>query len=403
MDILFVFSRHSKKKDDSTLTKDLAEEFVKNGHNITVVTMLEKKNNEETQLSVENGCKVLRVKTGNYFNVENKFEKALTILTLFKKMKNAILKYLKKEKYDLIITHTPFVSTYNLIGPIKDYFKCPTYLILWDIFPQNAKDIGLIKNSLIFNYFKYKEKKMLQIYDRIFCMSEGNVEYVTKNYPYIDKQKIKLLRNWAKMGALLDINKLNFKKKMGFKSNNFIALFGGNMGKPQKLENILYLAEKCKDIKEIVFLFIGNGSEKNRIKELVKSKKIDNIFFKEQVSREEYEKIAFSCDVGLVSLDDRFTVPNFPSKTTDYFKIKLPIFAILDECSANDYGNFLENRAKAGMFILGKNIDKDYKKFIGLYLNKAKREKMGNNGRKFYEEFLDVNKAYKIITSELGE
>ena len=403
MNILFIFSRHSKKKDDSTLTKDLANEFLRNGHNVTVVTMLEKKENEETQLNIENGCKVLRVKTGNYFNVESKIEKVLTILTLFKKMKNGIFKYLKNEKYDLIITHTPFVSTDKLIKPIKDYFKCPTYLILWDIFPQNAKDIGIINNKFIFNYFKNKEKKMLQIYDKIFCMSEGNVEYILKNYPYIDKQKVELLRNWAKIIPLLNINKEELKEKMGFKPNSFTALFGGNMGKPQKLENILYLAEKCKEIKEINFLLIGNGSEKNRIKELARVRKIDNISFREQVSREEYEKLAYSCDIGLVSLDDRFTVPNFPSKTTDYFKIKLPIFAILDECSAKDYGNFLKNKVKAGEFILGKNIDKEYQKFIDLYLNKAKREEMGNNGRKFYEQFLDVNRAYKIIIGELGE
>lgn len=403
MNILFIFSRHSKKKDDSTLTKDLANEFLRNGHNVTVVTMLEKKENEETQLNIENGCKVLRVKTGNYFNVESKIEKVLTILTLFKKMKNGIFKYLKNEKYDLIITHTPFVSTDKLIKPIKDYFKCPTYLILWDIFPQNAKDIGIINNKFIFNFFKNKEKKMLQIYDKIFCMSEGNVEYILKNYPYIDKQKVELLRNWAKIIPLLNINKEELKEKMGFKPNSFTALFGGNMGKPQKLENILYLAEKCKEIKEINFLLIGNGSEKNRIKELARVRKIDNISFREQVSREEYEKLAYSCDIGLVSLDDRFTVPNFPSKTTDYFKIKLPIFAILDECSAKDYGNFLKNKVKAGEFILGKNIDKEYQKFIDLYLNKAKREEMGNNGRKFYEQFLDVNRAYKIIIGELGE
>lgn len=403
MNILFIFSRHSKKKDDSTLTKDLANEFLRNGHNVTVVTMLEKKENEETQLNIENGCKVLRVKTGNYFNVESKIEKVLTILTLFKKMKNGIFKYLKNEKYDLIITHTPFVSTDKLIKPIKDYFKCPTYLILWDIFPQNAKDIGIINNKFIFNYFKNKEKKMLQIYDKIFCMSEGNVEYVLKNYPYIDNHKVELLRNWAKIIPLSNINKEELKEKMGFKSNSFTALFGGNMGKPQKLENVLYLAEKCKEIKEINFLLIGNGSEKNRIKELARVRKIDNIFFREQVSREEYEKLAYSCDVGLVSLDDRFTVPNFPSKTTDYFKIKLPIFAILDECSAKDYGNFLKNKVKAGEFILGKNIDKEYQKFIDLYLNKVKREEMGNNGRKFYEQFLDVNRAYKIIIGELGE
>ena len=108
--ILFIFSRHSENPKDSTLTKDISDEFYRQGHSIKVVTMLEKKYNKETQLNIENGYPVLRVKTGNYFDSPGKVEKGITALTMPKDLEKAIKKYFKDEKFDLIYTHTPFVS-----------------------------------------------------------------------------------------------------------------------------------------------------------------------------------------------------------------------------------------------------------------------------------------------------
>lgn len=403
MNILFIFSRHSENPNDSTLTKDLSDEFFKQGNNVTVVTLLEKRYKKETQLKIENGYEVLRIKTGNYFNISNKFEKGMTVLTMASDLKNGIIKYLGDRKYDLIITHTPFVSSEKLIFPLKKYFNCPAYLILWDIFPQNAKDIGIINNKFLFSFFKFKEKKMLSIYDCIWCMSEGNIKYLKENYSYLNKDKIKLLRNWAVIKPKLEIEKKNIRNKYGFLENDFIAIFGGNMGKPQKLENILSLAEKCLENKKIKFLFIGNGSEKERLEKLAKENNLLNVTFINQVPREDYEKITASCDIGLVSLDERFTVPNFPSKTTDYFKLSLPILASLDKCAAKDYGNFLQNEVKGGLFALAGNIDELYKQFMELYNNEDLRKGLGNNGRKYYEKYLGVDKAYETIMKEIGD
>ena len=61
MNILFIFSRHSENPNDSTLTKDLSDEFFKQGNNVTVVTLLEKKYKRETELKKENGYEVLRL------------------------------------------------------------------------------------------------------------------------------------------------------------------------------------------------------------------------------------------------------------------------------------------------------------------------------------------------------
>ena len=403
MNILFLYLRHSESKDDSTLTRELSDEFSRNGNDITVVTILEKKFKRETEYKIENGYEVLRVKTGNYFNVGNKIEKGITTLTMISRLKRGILKYLGDKKYDLIITHTPFLSDASLINPLKKYFKCPAHLILWDIFPQNAKDIGIIKNNIIFKFFKQKEKKMFLAYDQIWCMSKGNIKYLQKKYEYLDKDKIKLLRNWAYIKPKLEINKEEIRKKYGYSEKDFLAIFGGNMGKPQKLENILSLAEKCLELSDVKFIFVGNGSEKERLKKITKDKNLKNIEFIDQLPREDYEKFTSACDIGLVSLDERFTVPNFPSKTTDYFKLSLPILASLDKCSAVDYGKFLDEEAKGGIFAEAGNVEDLYEKFLTLYNSKDLRKWLGNNGREYYEEHLGVDKAYKVIMNSIKE
>ena len=119
--------------------------------------------------------------------------------------------------------------------------------------------------------------------------------------------------------------------------------------------------------------------------------------------REDYEKFTSACDIGLVSLDERFTVPNFPSKTTDYFKLSLPILASLDRCSAEDYGKFLEEEAKGGIFAEAGNVEDLYEKFLTLYNSKDLRKWLGNNGREYYEEHLGVDKAYKVIMNLIKE
>lgn len=397
MRVLFIFSRHSKDSRDSTLTKDLADSFYKLGHDITVVTMNERRNNEATHLANENGYNVLRIKTTNYFNI-NKFEKIFTILTMPFLLKNGILKYLGREQFDLIITHTPFMASHKIIRPLKKHFNCPAFLLLWDLFPQNAMDLGIIKNKLIARYFKKQEKQNLISFEQIFCTSPGNIKYLSEHYLYLDRSKINFQYNYATVKPKPVINKSELRAQYGYSDDNIILLFGGNMGVPQQLENIIALAQKTQNDTRIKYLFIGSGTELPRIKILVNNMGLDNIQFIDQLPREDYEFVSSMCDIGLVSLDKRFTIPNFPSKTADYFKLGLPILASLDKVAITDYGYFLTNIAKAGRYAEACDIDNLYQELYQLIDNPQLCAELSINGRAFYESELNVDNATHKIS-----
>ncbi len=402
MNVLFIFSRHSSDPHDSTLTKDISDEFARQGANVYVMTMLEKRNGRETTLNIENGYHVLRVSTGNYFNTSTKREKVLTILTLPGKFVSAAKKYLGNIKFDLIVAHTPFMSSSKIITPLRKFFACPAHLILWDIFPQNAWDIGIIRNRLIFNYFKASEVKMLLAYNQIWCMSDGNVKFMREHYPELANIKIDRLYNSAKIVPLPSINREQLRAKFGYSDTDVVAIFGGNMGVPQRLENVLALAKMAQDNNlSAKILFIGSGTQMHILPELAAELKLENVQFIEQLPRDEYQNIVMASDIALVSLDQRFTVPNFPSKTTDYCKLSLPILASLDDCSASDYGDFLVNTARCGRFAKAGDTQALFNEFLSLYNKVELRRELGANGRKFYEQELGVGNAYRKIALSL--
>ena len=156
MNILFLVYRYPDEKNNSTLEKDLVRIFNEKGHSCFAVSITEKKYGKNTYLFDDNGIKVLKVKTGDLFGV-NKIKKGLTVMTMPKLLGKETFKKFGTTKIDLIVAYTPFMANPKLVNNLKKHFACGSLMMMWDIFPQNAKDLGLIKNKYVFNYFKYKD------------------------------------------------------------------------------------------------------------------------------------------------------------------------------------------------------------------------------------------------------
>ena len=402
MRVLFIFWASPGDLNSSTLAGDLAQEFSRQGHAVTAVIPMEKKYKRPTKLVKEDRYEALYIKTGNYFHLKSKIEKVITIFTIGSTLLKGVMEYIPDHKFDLIITIAPFLADPKLINPLKKHFNCSAYLLLFDIFPQTAWDLGIIKSKLIFKYFKHKEQQMLAAFNVIWCISPGNVKYMLRNNPQLTATKVEWMYNYGEIAQKPIIDRVEIRKSFGYEESDFVALFGGNMGVPQKLENLLSLAQRAMEIKNAKFLFIGVGTETNRIKSLALKMKLNNIKFINHMSRKEYELLAASCDIGLVSLNERFTVPSFPSKTTDYFKMSLPILASLDRSAADDYGQILQNQIQGGLYVEAGDIDKLYASFKLIYEDSELRQLMGQNVRKFYEQELDVSSACKKIINKFN-
>jgi glycosyltransferase involved in cell wall biosynthesis len=196
------------------------------------------------------------------------------------------------------------------------------------LFPQNAVDLGVLKNPLLIWVFRKIEALGYRSASKITLHSAGNREHILRQFPNIEN-KLSILHNWVDISHHeCSSESIDFRKRFGIQQKN-IALFAGVMGPSQHLELVLNIAEKMKAQDEWLFLFVGDGAEKDRLRKIARSKKLNNVCFKGFVSRDEYPDLLRICSCGLVCLSPLNKTPVVPGKILGYMAAGLPVVAFL--------------------------------------------------------------------------
>ena len=81
---------------------------------------------------------------------------------------------------------------------------------------------------------------------------------------------------------------------------------------------------------DVFFLIVGDGTEFAKIEAYVNEDKPSNVKLMKRLPKEDYDKMVGACDVGMIFLDHRFTIPNFPSRLLSYMQAKIPVLACTD-------------------------------------------------------------------------
>lgn len=401
MNILFLTLAYPEKANSRGIYIDLMNELKSRGNNITVVTPTERRNNKKTYLSDSKGIKVLRVKTGN-IQKTNKIEKGISTLLIETQFIKAIRKNLNNEKYDLVMYSTPPITFERVIRFIKNRDNAKSYLLLKDIFPQNAADINMISESgFIYKYFRKKEEKLYIISDYIGCMSPKNKEYILKHNNWLDPNKVEICPNSINplpFDKISKDEKISIREKYNLPKESMIIVYGGNLGKPQGIDFLIDVLESKKNNKEIFFLIVGGGTEYNKILNWINLNSPENCLLYSMLPKEDYDNLIKACDMGLILLDNRFTIPNFPSRLLSYMEIGIPVIAATDKNT--DIGEVIEEGNFGYWCESG-----DLTEFKAL-LKKAVDDKdnlttMGKNGRNYLESHYTVKTSADIIIKKI--
>ena len=375
---------------------DLLREFAKNGYDITVICPLERSNNISTRIIRVANIKILQVKTLNIQKC-NVFEKGLSMLSLNFLLKRAIRKYIKDYTFDLILYSTPPITLINLISWLKSKNNAITYLLLKDIFPQNAVDMNYFKvGGLLHLYFSRIEKKLYQISDKIGCMSPANVDYIVRYFPEF-KNKLEVNPNSVDLTLIPVIKetKKQIRSRWNIPLEATVFLYGGNLGKPQGSIFLLEVITKClNDVPNAYFLIVGDGTDFLTLNNWFVINKPVNAQLIKMIARNEFDSLANSCDVGLILLRKEFTIPNFPSRLITYLENKLPVLAMTDTTS--DIGFVAKNNDFGKWLLYGdlRGVVKEVRFFTD---ENNLRLKMGMNGFEFlHKNYSSTNSFEKI-------
>ena len=309
------------------LVKRLAED-----HEVWLICKHEGKPTEQKD---EYGIHVLRVHTGELKKI-GLIKKGINTVFVEPQFTYAIKKHLKTIRFDLILYTTPPITFANAVKYIKNRDHAMTYLMLKDIFPQNAVDIGLMHTmglgGMIYRYFRKKEKQLYNLSDYIGCMSPANVEYIIQHNPEIDRDRVEVCPNITNIrdASVSDETRLSIREEYRIPTDKKVFIYGGNLGKPQGIPFLLECLRSCKKNSSVFFLIIGQGTEYGTIEKYINEEHPTNCTLMRSIPNDDYETLVAACDIGMIFLDHRFTIPNFPSRLLSYMKAKIPVFAVTD-------------------------------------------------------------------------
>lgn len=402
MNVLFLSLMGYSSIKNRDIYTDLLREFIAQGHHVYVVSPAERRQGIETGLIKEENSTILRVKTGN-IQKTNLIEKGISTVMLEPQFVTAIKKYFSNTKFDLILYSTPPITIANAVEYVKKRDKATTYLMLKDIFPQNAVDIGMMTavglKGLLYKSFRTKERKLYALSDRIGCMSQANVDYVLKHNPEIQREHVEISPNCVEVAdmSVSEIDRLVMRDKYGIPQNKTVYLYGGNLGKPQGIDHMIACLKSQRNNDKAFFLIVGSGTEYHKIEEWVKAEPQKNVKLMSKLPKEDYIKMVGSCDVGLLFLDHRFTIPNFPSRLVDYMQSKLPTLACTDPIS--DVGQVMVEGG-FGWWCESNSVE-DFGRTIEESLN-SDTKVMGEKAFKYLDEVWNVKKQYLDIAKSIG-
>lgn len=388
---------------DEGIYPSLLRKFREEGWDIYIVAPRERSLEMKTELVESNGASILGVKTLN-LQKTNVIEKGLGQVSIELLYKRAIKKYLNAIHFDLILYSTPPITFPNVISYLKkNNPKAKTYLLLKDIFPQNAVDIGMMSKTgikgLLYKFFRNKERNLYSLSDYIGCMSPANVEYLLKHNPEVSADRVEVAPNSQEYNFKPEEGQLNserryIRSKLNIPLDVPVFIYGGNLGKPQGIPYLLDCLEANGNREDCYFVVIGTGTELPTLKQWYLEKKLKSVKVMDGLPKEEYDILARSCDVGLIFLDHRFTIPNYPSRLLSYLENKMPVLCATDPntdmgriAEENGYGYWCEsNSVEAFTAILDQMIQTD-------------RKAMGEKGYQFLKENYLVKHTYNAIMS----
>lgn len=400
MNVLFLTLMEINDFSLTGIYPDLINEFAENRHDIYVVSPCEEKNKKRFMLLREKGyVHLVSALIPDYFGV-GLFQKGYSSLLIGKRYCEAINKAIPTVRFDLILYSTPPITFVSVIEAIKKRDSAYTYLLLKDIWPQGPIDIGALSQKgikgIVTGYFRRKEQKLYEISDYIGCMSEMNRKYLIEKSG-IDENKIEICPNSIKIRNMPDVNKVAVRCENGLPMDKTIFIYGGNLGVAQGIDFIISCLKKNEENKNTFILIVGSGTEYNRLAQWFEANKPRNSKLVSYLPKEEYTKVLLACDVGLIFLDHRFTIPNFPSRLLSYMEAKKPVLAATDLSTDvgkviedGEFGHWCESNNESGMINIMHKFD-----------DREEREKMGENAYIYLVTHYDVNNSFQTIIKHM--
>lgn len=336
--------------------RDLSREFARQGHALTVLLPsadIEQPWREESF----DGIQVLRLRAPKTKDIGYARRTLAELAMPYAMLRGLRRSPLANQKWDGVVWYAPSIFHGPLAKALKTASACRGYLIIRDIFPEWAVDMGLMGRGLPYKFFRAIARYQYSVADVIGVQTPGNLAYFDE-WTRQPGRRLEVLQNWladAPVAACsIDIGQTALAGRK-------IFVYAGNMGVAQGMDVLIDLAQRLADRRDIGFLFVGRGSDAARLASHARERGLDNVLFRDEIHPDEIPGLYAQCHVGLVALDARHKSHNIPGKFLTYMQSGLPVLANINAGNdlagiirQEDVGRVCENgdvQALAGMAI----------------------------------------------------
>ena len=345
--------------------RDLSHELVKQGHHLTV--MIPAPGIDQPWLLEKlGGVEVLRLKAPRTKDMSYARRIIAEFLMPFAMRRNLRKSPLNNVKWDGVIWYAPTIFLGPIVNALKKTSSCPSYLIIRDIFPEWAVDMGLLGRGLPYRFLKAVERYQYSVADVIGVQTPANLPYFSRA-GLKPEQRVEVLQNWlahaANTGCSISVANSALAGRIVF-------VYAGNMGVAQGMGILIDLAERLLDRHDIGFLFVGRGSDVKLLREEASRRKLGNVAFYDEIAPEEIPGLYAQCHAGIVALDPRHKTHNVPGKFLTYMQAGLPVLASINP--GNDLIQLIEGE-RVGQVCTDQSLA-NLEQLVGILVNEIKAD-----------------------------
>lgn len=318
--------------------RDLSREFVRQGYELTVLLPSA---DQQVPWLIEDqgGVQVVRLKsprTKDIGYVRRTFGELLMPFAMLYRFRKTPLAL---QRWDGVIWYAPSIFHGPLASALKRASGCKGYLIIRDIFPEWAVDMGLMGRGLPYIFFDAVAKYQYSVADVIGVQTSGNRGYFSDWSRHAGRQ-LEVLQNWLDKPAR---KRCSIRINETLLAGRKVLVYAGNMGVAQGMDILLDLAERLKLRSDVGFLFVGRGSDAQRLRREALARGLSNALFLDEIDPDEIPDLYAQCCVGLVALDARHKSHNIPGKFLTYMQSGLPVLANVN--AGNDLVDVIRTEA----------------------------------------------------------
>ena len=374
--------------------RDLTREFARQGHALTVFLPSP---DQDAPWALENldGVQVLRLKAPRTKDIGYARRTLSELVMPFAMLRQFRKSPLASEQWDGVIWYAPSIFHGPLADALKKRSGCKGYLIIRDIFPEWAVDMGLMGRGLPYRFFDAVARYQYSVANIIGIQTPGNRGYFDQ-WQQQPGRSLEVLQNWlgnpAQVRCPIRVNETTLAGRKVF-------VYAGNMGIAQGMDILLDLAEHLRHRMDVGFLFVGRGSGAARLKSAAQARQLDNVLFYDEIHPDEIPDLYAQCSAGIVALDPRHKSHNIPGKFLTYMQSGLPVLANVN--AGNDLAQLIRNE-QVGQVCESNQIGELLQLTDNLLAQiDSQAEKLPNRCRSLFEREFAVEKTVRQIVAAL--